>query len=262
MFLALGSVSMLVGAACGIGQESEAHVFSAGEVPSGILDRSFEPTTTVNGTTTSVPTTTYRLFLVRDTALYEVTRTWVGVPSLSTVIDALVQGPTSSEILSGYRSALGNATVVSSVRANGALAQVDLARSFSEIPRSDQALAIGQITLTLTDRPDVVRVQFTQLNLTIDVPKGDKSLTHEPVGADDFKALVKLPTAPTTTLGGSGATGDPGASGATGPSGATGASGASGATGASGASGASGVSGASLANGASTTTRANRTSGA
>jgi hypothetical protein len=234
MFLALGSVSMLVGAACGIGQESEAHVFSAGEVPSGILDRSFAATTTISGTTTTpTPMTSYRLFFVKNGGLYEVVRTSVGVPSLSTVIDALSQGPTSSEIAGNFRSALGNGTVVSSVRANGALAQVDLARSFSEIPRSDQALAIGQITLTLTDRPDVLRVQFTQLSLTIDVPKGDTSLTHEPVGADDFKALVKIQTAPTTTAGASGTAGDTGASGASGATGASGASGASGGTGAS-----------------------------
>ena len=92
-------------------------------------------------------------------------------------------------------------------------------------------LAIGQITLTLTDRPDVLRVQFTQVNLTIDVPKGDASLTHEPVGADDFKALVKLPAAPTTAS-------------ASGPSGPSGPSGASGGTGAVTASGATGITGA------------------
>ena len=92
-------------------------------------------------------------------------------------------------------------------------------------------LAIGQITLTLTDRPDVLRVQFTQVNLTIDVPKGDASLTHEPVGAYDFKALVKLPTAPTTASGPSGPSGPSGASGGTGAVTASGATGTTGATG-------------------------------
>ncbi len=232
MVAVLACACTLMVAACGVGAQSQAHVFSSGEVPSGILDRSFTPTTTAGGTTTTLtPMTSYRLFFVRGGSLYEVTRTFVGVPSLSTVIEALTQGPTTSEAQAGFRSALGNATVVSSVEANGALAEVDLARSFSDIPRSDQTLAIGQITMTLTDRPDVLRVQFTQVNVTIDVPKGDGSLTHEPVGADDFKARVNLPTPPTTTVNASGATGAAPATGATGVSGTTGASGASGATG-------------------------------
>ena len=230
--LGLVVVCALTVAACGVGAESKAHVFSSGEVPAGILDRSFQPTTTVGGTSTTLaPLTSYRLFFVQSGKLYEVVRTSVGAPTLSAAVEALSLGPTSVEIAAQFRSALGSSTVVSSVRANGALAQVDLARSFSDIPRSDQVLAIGQITLTLTDRPDVLRVQFTQVNLTIDVPKGDASLTHEPVGADDFKALVKLPAAPTTAS-------------ASGPSGPSGPSGASGGTGAVTASGATGITGA------------------
>jgi hypothetical protein len=238
----LSAACVLAIAGCGVGNESQAHVFSSDEVPSGILDRSFVSTTTGGGTTTTLaPMTTYRLFFVKQPGyLFEVTRTSVGVPTLAAVVDALTQGPTTSEFAQGYRNPLGNANVVSSVRADGALARVDLARSFTDIPRSDQALAIGQLTLTLTDRPDVARVLFTQLNLTIDVPKGDTSLTHDPVSADDFKALVKIP-APPTTVGATGATGESGATGGSGPTGGAGATGGSGATGATGASLSSGA---------------------
>lgn len=227
--LAASAVVAVVAAACGVGAETEAHVFRPDEVPAGILDRSFAPTTTVGGTsTTVVELTQYRLFFVRAGGLFEVSRTWAGTPSPSSTIDVLAQGPTTAEVANGFRSALGTANVVSSVRTNGALAQVDLARSFADIPRSDQTLAIGQITLTLTDRSDIVRVQFTMANVTIDVPKGNGSLTHEPVGADDFKELLRLPSA----TGPSGPSGASGASGAaTGPTGATGASGATAATG-------------------------------
>lgn len=236
--LSTGVVAMLLAAGCGVGAESDAHVFRGDEVPSGILDRSLVPATTVGGTTTTIaPLTQYRLFFVRAGALFEVSRTSAGVPSPSATIDALVQGPTTVEAAGGFRSALGTANVVASVRTNGALAQVDLARSFADIPRGDQTLAIGQLTLTLTDRTDILRVQFTMANVTIDVPKGNGSLTHEPVGADDFRELLRLPAT---------------SSGPTGPSGATGATGASGATGATGASGASGASGSSVAPGPTT----------
>ena len=230
--VAVGLAGALALAGCGVGEESKAHIFSSDEVPSGILDRSFAPTSTSGGTTTTLaPMIAYRLFFVRNGGLFEVVRTSVGEPSLSALSDSLSQGPTSAEIAAGFRSALGNSTVVSSVRANGALAQVDLTRSFADIPILDQTLAIGQITLTLTDRSDVLRVQFTMANVTIDVPKGDRSLTHEPVGADDFKKLVNLPTGPTTTVNASGATGSSGASGSSGATGATGTTGASGASG-------------------------------
>ena len=205
--------------ACGVGVESSAHVFRDDEVPSGIIDRSFAPTTSASGTTTTLaPLTNYRLFFIRAGALFEVSRTAEGVPTLMMVIDSLSQGPSSFEISTGYRSALATSSVVS-VRVNGFVAQVDLARSFADIRGPDQTLAIGQITLTLTDRADVSRVQFTMANVSIDVPKGNGSLTHEPVVPDDFRELVRLPTGSSTTLAASGA------SGGTGPSGASAGSG-------------------------------------
>ena len=226
--------------ACGVGVESSAHVFRDDEVPSGIIDRSFAPTTSVSGTTTTIaPLANYRLFFIRAGALFEVSRTLAGVPSLMTVIDSLSQGPSSFEISTGYRSALAASSVVS-VRVNGFVAQVDLARSFADIRGLDQTLAIGQITLTLTDRADVSRVQFTMANVSIDVPKGNGSLTHEPVAADDFRELVRLPSGPSTTLS---ASGPSGASGGTGSSGASGASGALHATGSTGSTGQTGSTG-------------------
>jgi hypothetical protein len=208
---------------CGVGPEQDAQVFRTDQVPPGIIDRVATSTTTMSGTaTTQTSLVSYRLFFVRSGALYEVKRTSTRLPAPSELVEELSEGPTSAELAGGFRSALGTATVVSAVRQNGALAQVDLARSFADIPRADQTLALGQITLTLTDRTDIVRVQFTMANITIDVPKGNGSLTREPVGADDFRELIRLPTGPTTTLPGT----PPGPSPASGATGASGASGA------------------------------------
>jgi Sporulation and spore germination len=205
--LALG-----VGAvACGLGTQQEASVFRADQVPPGILDRTLTPSTTSGAPTTTIaPLVAYRIFLVRAGAIVEVLRASNTSTTPAGAIDVLGQGPTTAESLAGFRSALGSANVVASVRTNGALASVDLARSFAEIARQDQILAIGQITLTLTDRPDVLRVVFTMANVTIDVPKGNGSLTHEPVGADDFRELLRLPSSTpttTTTVAASGASG-------------------------------------------------------
>jgi hypothetical protein len=255
---ALAALAVVV-ASCGVAPEPQAHVFRSNEVPSGILDRVVVPTTTTSGpSTTQAALTSYRLFFVRSGALHEATRTSTGLPAASDLVEELSEGPTVSETATGFRSALGTANVVSAVRLNGALAQVDLARTFADIPRLDQSLAIGQITLTLTDRTDIVRVQFTMANLTIDVPKGDGSLTHEPVGAEDFRELIRLPT--TTVAGGPGLTAT-GATGATGAAGATGATGASGATGGNGASGSTVASAAPGAGGASATTTTRATAG-
>ena len=221
--LALVALAGLV--SCGVAPEQQAHLFRSNEVPSGILDRVAAPTTTSAGpSTTQASLAPYRLFFVRSGALHEVTRTSTGLPSAFDLVEELIEGPTVAETAGGFRSALGTASVVSAVKLTGALAQVDLARTFADIPRQDQTLAIGQITLTLTDRPDIVRVQYTMANITIDVPKGNGSLTHEPVGAEDFRELIRLPTGPTTTVPGA-----PPAAGATGATGATGASGATGA---------------------------------
>jgi hypothetical protein len=47
---------------------------------------------------------------------------------------------------------------------------VDLGRTFNDIPRADRILALGQLTLTLTTRPNESLVQFT-IDSQIEVPK-------------------------------------------------------------------------------------------
>jgi spore germination protein GerM len=110
--------------------------------------------------------------------------------ALSSRLDVLAEGPTPAEASSGLRSALPGPEAVTSVDLSGGVARVDLSRDFTELSGSDQLLAIAQMVFTLTERADVARVGFTLDGEPVQVPRGDGTLTSDPVARADYGDLT------------------------------------------------------------------------
>lgn len=71
-------------------------------------------------------------------------------PSLQTVIEQLLLGPTAIERSAGYSSALPKKLVLISATLHDHVGYVDLATSLSSLSTQEQLLAVGQIVLTAT----------------------------------------------------------------------------------------------------------------
>lgn len=170
------------------------------------------PTTTVDATTTTALATTSTL-VAELVKLYFITgRQLTGVPTplalnpaLGQVMAALLEGPPAGGLGAGLRSALP-AKVEISVVSEAGIATVDLpATIFETLDPLDQRLVLGQIVLTLTDRPGVGPVVFTIAGEPTRVYRGDASLTEpgQAVSRDDYVVLLTgaaaAPTTATTT---------------------------------------------------------------
>ena len=182
------AVALLLGA-CGVPAEPSAVLADDEDVPFGLLDPAVEAESPLEGATgTAVP-----VFLVDGDgdgpALVGVARL---APSgaLSSRLDVLAEGPTPSEAATGLRSALPGPEAVTSVDLSGGVARVDLSRDFTELSGSDQLLAIAQMVFTLTERADVSRVGFTLDGEPVQVPRGDGTLTSDPVARVDYGKLT------------------------------------------------------------------------
>lgn len=157
------------------------------------------PTTTVDATTTTAAVTTSTL-VTELVDLYFITgRQLTGVatalplePALSQVLAALLKGPPEGGLGSGLRSALP-ADETLTVTSEAGIATVDLpATIFTTLDPADQRLLLGQVVLTLTDRPGVGPVVFTLAGQPTRVFRGDASLTEpgQAVSRDDYLVLL------------------------------------------------------------------------
>ena len=178
------SVISVVASGCGVPIEQSAEPISADDLPVGL-----RPT---DSTIPAEPADQepIDIWLVRDDRL-AATRHRVDPPVTPQVALAeLLSGPSEAEQNRSLRSAVPDAEVVIGVEVLGGVASVDLASTFSEIPASDQVLAVGQIVLTLTDLRGIGRVRFIvdEVQIAVPLPTGDAS--EGSVSRDDYIVLA------------------------------------------------------------------------
>jgi spore germination protein GerM len=172
-----------------------------------------EPSTTTSTTTTTVPETpattaqetTTTIALVEQVDVYFLSRTRLQPAKFTLtspfapdqVVDLLEKGPPPGV---GLDSLIERGLIKSTEVSSGVI-RIDLdPEIFSGIDTSDQAEAIGQIVLTMTDNVDRTgAVLFTLGGEPTQVKKGDSLLSEPdvPVTFDDYAVL--LATSPTTT---------------------------------------------------------------
>jgi len=174
--------------ACGVPTDREARFANRDEVPFGLLDRP-PPTTT----TTEVATpqeTTVTVCLRSGNQIVPVTRSVAGSTALGDVTELLDSAPTAEEREANLDSVLFGEGFVGSVTVGGGVATVDLLASFQDRTGTDQVLAITQIVCTLTGQPGVGQVSMTLEGASIEIPRGDGSLTAGAVSRDDYVSLI------------------------------------------------------------------------
>ena len=131
-----------------------------------------------------------RLCMVRNNFLAAVTRSVPVRISVDQHLRLLVLGPTDDERAAGYTSALTGSTIVQGVRQERGIVTVDLADRPEDATRSDDILAYGQVVCTLTTRPSVAAVVFTNDGKPLGVPRADGSLSSGPLTGADYAILL------------------------------------------------------------------------
>lgn len=141
----------------------------------------------------AMPTPTYAVivYLVRDQGLLSRTRVLQSEPSVATLLELLVGGPTADEANLGIRSAFTNrADLVLQVEVVDQTAVFDLAADFTSLSGEEQILALGQIVLTALTLPAISTVSFTQQGSPISVIGPTGAAIEGRVVRGDFTALL------------------------------------------------------------------------
>ena len=200
----------------GCGAPDNGEVRSVGEVPWGldtVAPSSTSTTTTTipdQTTTSAVPVSTIatedvHLYFISAGQLISVDVPLVRGPSAGQVIAALLNGPPAGDTGLGLRSALSPAAIIRVGDDSTGVATVDLPIGFFDaIPTTDQRFAIGQIVLTVLDRPGFGQVTFSQQGQPVSVPLGSNE--PAPPGRNltrlDYATLLQSASPrPSTTTG-------------------------------------------------------------
>lgn len=187
---ALAVAAWVALAACGVPPDDRASVASRESVPFDLLGDAPSVTAT---TLPFAPTERATIFLVQGERLAPVQRELPAPVSVESVLEALADGPTATEVQLGLRTALLAPGLMGSGGVSGGIAIVDLGQPFTEIAGRDQILALAQIVSTVTGLPGVGRVRFTLDGNPVGILRGDGAVTAETVSRDDYATLAPVP---------------------------------------------------------------------
>ena len=115
------------------------------------------------------------------------------------IVQVLLSGPTKAEQEAGLRSAIPASTEVLSARYVASdLVKVDLTNEIFKATGDDLVSSVAQIVLTLCDISGIERVIIVVNGQVNEWPKGDGSLTSQPLTAYDFpgRAISSQPAFP------------------------------------------------------------------
>ncbi|WP_144127909.1 GerMN domain-containing protein [Catellatospora sichuanensis] len=133
---------------------------------------------------------TEKLYLLRDGHLVAVQRRVPTQPDAQQLLAHLLAGPTPAEQDTDLSSALAGTTAINSATDAAGSATVELSTALEGTGRSDDVLAFGQLVCTLSSRPDINQVVFTRQGARVGVPRGNGSLTEDPLTCADYINLI------------------------------------------------------------------------
>jgi len=185
-------VGLLV-SACGIPVNASPAKIPRSEIPFHILDPTSPPSTTP-----SPPQVGAReqIFLVDTTQhVISVVRDVTPPATLTDVLGALLDGPTTAESAAGIQSFLTGrpADVVATVA--GGIATVNFSTNPFQIVGPDQTLAVAQVVYTATAQPGVLGVLFEIDGKPIEVPTAAGDQVPGPVTILTYAAQAPVATA-------------------------------------------------------------------
>ncbi len=141
LVVALSAVTL---SSCTLVGTNGAPVKITSSVPFGLLNRTIPGT---NGA--RVVFKTQPVYFVDATNnLTPASRIVPSPPTLATIVEQLLLGPTAIERSAGYSSDLPKSLVLVSATVRGEIGYVNFARPLSALPREKQILAVGQLVLS------------------------------------------------------------------------------------------------------------------
>jgi spore germination protein GerM len=186
-------VVMVATAACGIPIGKSPTPIAKAGVPFHLLDPVTPTTTTTNLPPEALVQET--VYLVAQSQHVVGVSRYVRFPaSLTQVLGALLEGPTSTESTTGLQSFLSTDTTVTAT-VTGDIATVNFTSSPVEVVGADQTLAIAQVVFTATEPASGVKgVVFEIAGQPIPVPAGNSTQVTGPVSRSTY--APQAPSAP------------------------------------------------------------------
>lgn len=183
------SVMMILLAGCGVPLEQEPAPIRPEAVPSQLQGTgrpaSARPTATPGRLTVQVN-------FVRNDRLVSLAReapTAAPADRLTTVVQALMAGPSATEQSDGITSALPPELTLTVVDVQGSRAVLELSGETEGRSATENVLAVGQIVLSVTSLPTVNEVTFWRDGAPVEALLADGALTTKPLTAADYAAL-------------------------------------------------------------------------
>lgn len=177
---------------CGIPVGDEPAAIARQNVPFGLL----RPATSTPASSSTAPFPpndhVIQIFLVNPAGdLVAVDRLVPEPVDLTTILQALIDGPTSSESAAGLEDQVPAQTrVLTPGTVAGAVATVDLSAAFGQLAGQAQIEAIAQVVFTVTaDVPGVSEVAFEVNGQQTSVPEPDGALVNDATRADYHSLL-------------------------------------------------------------------------
>lgn len=147
------------------------------------------------------------VFLVRHDRLTGVYRPAPAGRDVRGALRALTAPLDQQEQAAGYRTALPSGAGPLSSKVRAGIVYVPVPNGFDRLGVSEQVLAIGQITETVTRVSGINAVQLTHGGRDVDIPVAGGQLEPGPVSADDYASLMEPTMRPrSTTSAGSAST--------------------------------------------------------
>lgn len=182
--LVIGLLVLVLVGGCSIQRTERVTRIDDEDVPFGLLDPDAPGVAAVPG---GQQIAIY--LLDEDGALVPTIRQVSSDPTLFEITRAL-GATTDDEAERGLQTKISGPDDILDVTLSGGTATVTLAAGASQTLTADPLATVAQITCTLTLQAGVGLVRFAIEDQAIDIPRADGTLTDEPVGRDDYAALI------------------------------------------------------------------------
>ena len=181
--------AVLVLAGCGVPMQSAPVPIEPGTIPSQLQGSG--RTTTTEPSTTPGRLTVQVNFVRKDklVSLHREAPAATPPGRLSTVIQALADGPTETEQADGVTTALPAELSLTVAEVHGSRVVLDLSGDTEGRSATENVLAVGQIVLSVTALPTVDEVTFSRDGEPVEALLADGALTTDPLTAADYESL-------------------------------------------------------------------------
>ena len=173
---------------CGVQTQDGARTVDREDVPFELL----ESGTTTSSAAPALPRPDEVVevcFLDADGSLVPLLTVAPDDPSLAGIVAVLAEPPATNVFGVPLTTAVAEPGLLELARERG-LALVDLDPSFTTMAADDQLAAIAQLVCTMTAQPGVGQIRFSLDGIPVEVPRGDGTLTAEPVVRSDYTLLL------------------------------------------------------------------------